>query len=197
MTVAEKSEGTTLQTFPEAWLAMPGPVEIDLGCHKGFFLAGMAERFPTVRFLGIERQRGRVERALARVARLELANAHVIQGDGLAQIVDAGLPVSVIHVLFPDPWPKRRHHSRRLVQAAFLRDAWRVLLPNGRLRLMTDDAPYFRAMQRNVAEFDGFVEDAWEDGREYPLTEFQRKFVAIGKPIHQLALRRCDSSSSS
>jgi len=60
---------------------------------------------------------------------------------------------------------------------------------------MTDDEPYFRAMEEAVAAFEGFEPTAWNDGREYPPTEFQQKFEGV-KSIYRLALRRCDSSSS-
>lgn len=174
------------------------PVEIDLGCHRGTFVVAMAERYPGTRFLGVERQLGRVQRCQAKIERLGLTNAHVIAGEGLntlREVLPAGA-ASVIHVSFPDPWPKRRHWDRRLVNGEFLRAAWRALIPGGALRLMTDDAAYFEAMGNVVADGDGFVPAPWDDGREYPETEFQKKFAASGKPVHRLALRRCDSISS-
>ncbi|HEY8900780.1 MAG TPA: tRNA (guanosine(46)-N7)-methyltransferase TrmB [Chthoniobacterales bacterium] len=182
--------------LPPDWLC--GPVEIDVGCHKGIFVVEMARIFPEIKFLGVEWQRKRVERTRAKIERMELSNAQVIQGEGLETLRDR-LPAGcaqVVHVSFPDPWPKRRHHVRRLVRQDFLRETWRVLAPGGSLRLMTDDEPYFVAMREAVAEFDGFSPIDWDDGRVYPETEFQRKFAAIAKPIHRLALRRCDSTSS-
>lgn len=173
-------------------------MEIDLGCHKGVFVVEMARLFPEVKFLGIEWQRKRVEKTRAKIDRLALRNAQVIQGEGLETLRDL-LPAGcaqVVHVSFPDPWPKRRHHSRRLVRREFLREAWRVLAPDGTLRLMTDDEPYFVAMRDAADGFDGFRPTDWDDGRIYPETEFQKKFIAVEKPIHRLALRRCDSMSS-
>lgn len=169
-----------------------GPVEIDLGCHRGRFVVAMAEVYPETRFLGIERQAGRVLRGQAKLTRLGLANARIIAGEGLEMLRDT-LPASVasvIHVSFPDPWPKRRHWDRRLVNVDFLHAAARALAPGGTLRLMTDDAPYFRAMEVTVAGEPGWTPVPWEDGRVYPETEFQKKFVATGQPIYRLALRR-------
>ncbi|MDD5198347.1 MAG: tRNA (guanosine(46)-N7)-methyltransferase TrmB [Terrimicrobiaceae bacterium] len=183
---------------PLEWLRSGEPLEIDLGCHKGTFVVAMARQFPCVRFLGIERQRGRVEKSRAKIERLALANARVVPGEGLETLRDL-LPdgvARVVHVSFPDPWPKRRHQARRLVNRAFLDEAWRVIEPGGTLRVMTDDAPYFAAMIGVAAGFPGFREADWEDGRIYPETEFQRKFAALAKPIYRLALRRCDSMSS-
>lgn len=184
--------------LPPEWLAPGAPLEIDLGCHKGAFVVEMARQFPDVRFLGIEQQRKRVEKCRAKIGRLALDNAQVVQGEGLETFRDR-LPdglASVVHVSFPDPWPKRRHHVRRLVNADLLREAWRVLAPTGVLRLMTDDEPYFLAMRSAVEGFAGFRPTEWEDGRVYPETEFQRKFAAVAKSIYRLALRRCESMSS-
>ncbi len=180
--------------FPLAWTVPDSCLEIDIGCHRGTFLVAMAELYPERKFLGIERQPSRVERCLKKIARLGLANAHAVQGEGLAVLQESGLRVHAIHVSFPDPWPKRRHHARRLVDRKFLRDAWSILDPAGMLRLMTDDEPYFRAMERAALSCDGFESMPWDDGRLYPPTEFQMKFES--KPVYRLALRRCDSMSS-
>lgn len=188
---------TSSDTFdlPQNWAALEAPIEVDLGSHRGTFLVAMAETYPDRRFLGVERQSSRVERCLKKIARLELPHAHAIQGEGLGVLREIGLRVRVIHVSFPDPWPKRRHHSRRLVNEEFLRDAWQVIEPGGMLRLMTDDEPYFRAMERAAAGYAGFAPISWDDGRLYPPTEFQKKFEGV-KSIYRLALRRCDSQSS-
>ncbi len=149
----------------------------------------MAERFPGINFLGIERQPARVARCLAKIHRLGQTNAHAVVGEGtgiLSQLLpDAS--VSVLHVSFPDPWPKRRHASRRLVDEAFLREARRVLRPDGTLRLMTDDAPYFESMCRLAT--DGWMEVPWDDGREAVRTAFEKRFHDLGQVPNRRALR--------
>ena len=185
---------TVTSHLPASWLALALPIEVDVGCHKGKFLAEMAQRYPDRRFLGIERQSSRVAGCVRKIGRLELTNAHAWCGEGLGIFRELELKARVIHVSFPDPWPKRRHHIRRLVGDGFFDEAWRVLEPKGSLRLMTDDEPYFRAMERAAANCEGFEASDWDDGREYPPTEFQMKFES--KPVYRLALRRCDSMSS-
>ncbi|MFY8215942.1 MAG: tRNA (guanosine(46)-N7)-methyltransferase TrmB [Chthoniobacterales bacterium] len=176
-----------------AWLATSClPLEIDVGCHRGAFVVEMASRYPGSRFLGIERQRSRAERCGSKLRRIELANGYVVQGDGL-DVASRILPdrsVAKIHVSFPDPWPKRRHHVRRMVNEEFLHAAHRLLAVGGELRLMTDDEPYFRAMELAANQTAALWSEApWEDGREVAETEFQRKFAAKGLVPFRLALR--------
>lgn len=180
--------------IPSAWVQQTSPIEADVGCHRGTFLVQMAEMYPERRFLGIERQPGRVEKCLKKIERRDFTNAHAVQGEGLAILRRLDLRMRVIHVSFPDPWPKRRHHIRRMVDERFLAEAWTVMESGGTLRLMTDDESYFRAMERVAQACGGFESIAWNDGRLYPPTEFQMKFES--KPVYRLALQRCDSMSS-
>jgi tRNA (guanine-N7-)-methyltransferase len=150
----------------------------------------MARRYPGRNFLGIERQAERVAKTGKKIAALQLTNAAVVCAEGLEAL--RGLPEACadhIHVLFPDPWPKRRHHSRRLVQKGFLDRCHEILNPGGLLRLVTDDESYAQAM-RGVAAEDARFSRLSQDDREYPLTEFQKKFLADGRPFFSLLLRR-------
>lgn len=170
------------------------PLELDIGCHRGLFVVEMAQRYPGFRFLGVERLRNRVDRCGAKIQRLQLSNARVVQAEGLnlsSDVVENG-SVSRIHVSFPDPWPKRRHYVRRLVNEQFLLRAAELLVADGELRLMTDHPHYFQMMSEAAARLPGvFCGVSWDDGREYPVTEFQRKFAQQGLIPFTLALRRC------
>jgi tRNA (guanine-N7-)-methyltransferase len=178
------------QGIPHCWLA-PGapPLEVDFGCHRGAFLTGMASAFPEGNFLGIEKQSARVEICNKRFARLGLANAFAIRGEG-EQALKEFLPdasASILHVSFPDPWPKRRHERRRVVTPGFLAEAARVLRVDGALRLMTDDAAYFEQMRNLTAG--GWMEIPWNDGIERPATTFEKTFLALGKAPFRCSLR--------
>jgi tRNA (guanine-N7-)-methyltransferase len=174
--------------IPAHWLEpSASPLEIDFGCHRGAFLIGMAVLHPGSNFLGIEKQSDRVARCNARAVRLGLANAAAVRGLGEESL--AGLPdscVSVFHLYFPDPWPKRRHSSRRVFQKNFLHEIRRVLRPDGILRLMTDDAPYFAEMRELTRE--GWMEIPWDNGRETVPTAFEKTFRNRGQTPHQAAL---------
>lgn len=180
----------TESVIPKGWL-VPGamPLEVDFGCHRGTFLIGMAGLHRGVNFLGIERQSSRVERCLGRIARLGLENAWAVRGEGIAALREF-LPdhsVTTLHVSFPDPWPKRRHAGRRLVNAEFLAEAWRVLVPGGVLRFMTDNRPYFESVEPLVDA--SWERIAWDDGRETVRTTFETTFLAQGLTPGRLALR--------
>jgi tRNA (guanine-N7-)-methyltransferase len=166
------------------------PLEIDVGCHKGRFLVEMAQRFPTSNFLGVERQRERAEKARKKIALLGLGNAEVLHGDGLeilARLPDAC--ADRVHILFPDPWPKRRHKIRRMIGGEFLLETLRILKVRGLVRLVTDDPDYARAMESDAAGIAAFQRTESELAN-YPPTEFQIKSRADSRPVYGLAFER-------
>ncbi len=162
------------------WLgASNAPLEIDFGCHRGAFLAGMAALHPWRRFLGIEKQVDRVAKCNSRITRAGLANAVAVAGLGVdaLEVLPTGC-VAVFHLSFPDPWPKRKHAGRRVFQVAFLAEVRRVLAPNGVLKLMTDDKPYFEEMRQLTKE--GWREMPWDDGSQRVETAFEITFRKRG-----------------
>jgi tRNA (guanine-N7-)-methyltransferase len=166
------------------------PLEVDVGCGDGSFLVEVARRFPERNFLGIERLLGRVRKTCRKAARLALDNVRVLRLEA-SYAVRYMLPpesVSVFHVGFPDPWPKRRHHQRRLINDAFLDTVRAALRPGGELRVSTDDAPYFEHIRRVVSQRADFAETPWPDNPNYPKTDFEKQFT--GLPIHRLRLRK-------
>ena len=180
------------------WIRSAVRLEVDLGCARGKFLVEMAQAHPERSFLGIEWQPDRVARTQRKLERLELARSRVIQGEGLIAVRE-GLPeksVDVLHVLFPDPWPKRRHHVRRLLRAEFFAAVRRVLKPGGRLRFRTDDRPYFEAVMELVATLPEWREIPEEAGEIFPLTEFEQRFVDEGLPIYSVVFAPNEMASS-
>src|SRR3954453_6100768 len=142
--------GLDVETLPRPihWAELFGrvaPVELEIGMGKGTFLTDQAKARPEVNFFGIEWARWYWRYASDRLRRNNCLNARTVRAEALyflAEFVpDASL--SVLHVYFPDPWPKARHHKRRLVQPPFLKQAERVLIPEGRLQIVTDHQEYF------------------------------------------------------
>lgn len=169
----------------------PAPLEVDLGCGDGLFLVAIAEKFPERNFLGIERMRGRVRSACGRAGRQALRNVRVLRVE-TSYAVEYLLPpgsTTVTHLLFPDPWPKKRHQRRRIVTSGFLAAVYRMLAPEGSFRIATDQADYFDAIRQLLAG-SPFIEEAAGPEEAFPLTTFEKRFRAVGTPIYRLVLRK-------
>ena len=168
------------------------PLDLDLGCGDGGFLLEMAKRHPERNFLATERMVGRIEKVSRKIAREEVSNARILRVETLHTLRHL-LPaacVSVAYVLFPDPWPKRYHHPRRLIQEEFMKSLHRVLAPGGELRVKTDDLPYFQWMEKVWARVSGYERIEWEDEEGWPQTDFEQLFIAKGLPIYRARLRK-------
>src|SRR4030095_14260441 len=144
---------------------------------------------PRHHLLAIERLLGRVRKACRKIARLELKNARVLQMESsylVGNLLPAG-SVTTFHLLFPDPWPKRRHHRRRAFTLDFLFSIHRALVEDGLFHIATDHGDYFRAIEKIVMATDIFAISS--DQNNFPSTSFEQKFVARGLFVHRLLLR--------
>ena len=167
------------------------PLQVDLGCGDGSFLCELARQFPEKNFLGIERLTKRVENVRRKAEKIE--NVRVLRADTLFAVRDL-LPessVGTFYLLFPDPWPKRRHQFRRVFTRDFL-DAIAVALEQeGIVRVATDQFDYFRQIERlSCAHLQFEVVPAFPDESVLPITRFERKFRDQGTPIYWLTLRK-------
>jgi tRNA (guanine-N7-)-methyltransferase len=176
---------------PESWVhplplaemfAARQPLEIELGSGDGSFLAQWAAEHPEHNFIGVERLLGRLRKLDRKGLKLDLKNLRLMRIEA-GYFVEYLLPpgtVAALHVYFPDPWPKRKHHKHRLVNEAFVRAATRALAPGGRVWLRTDDADYHEQMHRvfgAAREFQPVETPAELAG---VVTDFEREFNARG-----------------
>ncbi len=171
------------------------PVEIDLGSGSGKFLVESGARYPERNFLGIERLLGRVRKTRRKACQLKLGNVRVLRVEIDYAVRYLLLPNSIsrFHLSFPDPWPKRRHHTRRLVDGEFLDAISAALDPNGELWIKTDHVEYFQWIEKIAAlALTTFAEAPWE--HEYPNTDFDETFAAENAPIYRLRLRKVTRS---
>lgn len=130
---------------PEALFGRIAPLEIEVGCGKGLFLRNASGGTPERDFLGIEIAFKYAEHAGYRLAKEERTNAVMIHGDGqklFPEVFPDG-SAAAVHVYFPDPWWKKRHHRRRVMNETFSKEIERVLIPGGILHFWTDVEEYF------------------------------------------------------
>jgi tRNA (guanine-N7-)-methyltransferase len=173
--------------------ARSAPIEVDLGCGDGAVLVALAEQYPERNFLGVERLIGRVRSACRKAVHRRLTNVRLLRMD-IAYAVEHLLPagsVDAFHLLFPDPWPKRRHQHRRVLTNELLHGIARALKPAGTLHLATDQADYFRQMLRLAGESEVFEEIGFDAaGESFPTTSFERRFREAGEEIHRVVFRK-------
>lgn len=173
---------------------MPDPLDIhvDLGAGDGGFLRDRAKRLPDTCFLGVERLLGRARKIARRSWRADLRNVRVarIEVSYAVKWLFPPASVSSITILFPDPWPKRRHHGNRLIQPGFMEDCRRCLRPDGWLAIKTDDEPYFDHVRRVLEVCQGFKPWDVDVAELLPeKTDFERDFEKEGRSFYFAALK--------
>ena len=167
------------------------PVVVEIGCGPGDSLVPMALARPGVDVLAFEVYEPAVAALVARLVREDVTNVRVAPVDavaGLERLVPAG-SLSEVWTFFPDPWPKSKHHKRRLVDAGFADLVASRLAPDGRWRLATDWEDYADQMRRVLDAHPAFVAEG-EDRGDRPVTRFERRGTAEGRPIADLVYRR-------
>ncbi|MEW5861969.1 MAG: tRNA (guanosine(46)-N7)-methyltransferase TrmB [Pseudomonadota bacterium] len=171
------------------------PVVLEIGSGMGETTAAIAAMRPDTDFIAVEVHAPGVGSLLNRIAAAGLANVRVIRHDA-REVLERMIPdasLAGIHLFFPDPWPKKRHHKRRLVQPAFAALAARKLAPGGYLHAATDWADYAEWMLQVLSAepllentLTGFApRPAWR-----PPTKFEARGVRLGHEVRDLLFRR-------
>ncbi len=195
--------------WPKYGLDPDGPIDLDalfgrraarvaeIGFGNGDHLLALAQAHPEQDFLGIEVHRPGVGRLLLRLEAQGVGNVRVVCHDAV-EVLERYLPgpcLDEILILFPDPWPKKRHHKRRLIQPAFVGLLAERLKSGGTVRLATDWAPYAEEMLthlaaetrlRNLAPDGGYVPRPGER----QATRFERRGERLGHAVWDLAFSR-------
>ncbi|MFW6076967.1 MAG: tRNA (guanosine(46)-N7)-methyltransferase TrmB [Hyphomicrobiales bacterium] len=179
---------------------MFGDVEdvwLEIGFGGGEHLAWQAAAHPTIGFIGCEAYVNGIAKLLSEVEERKLDNVRVHDGDARELVADLGdATIGRIFLLFPDPWPKRRHHKRRIVTADMLGAFHRILKPGGILRFASDSRDYVAWTLIHVRAHGGFEWLAWtpRDWRErpadWPQTRYEAKARAEGRKPAFLTFKR-------
>lgn len=169
------------------------PISLEIGFGNGNFLLDMAVQHPDHNFIGMDFYHKGIRRLFTRMARYGLTNIRVAYGDAKEKIpfLFREEELAEIHINFPDPWPKKRHHKRRLIKAPVVRTLWEKLAPEGRLRLATDFESYAMEMLEVLGADPGFRNLHPDPGfmhqrEDVPRTKYEKNFLNQGKKIYYL-----------
>ena len=167
------------------------PLVLEIGSGMGETTVEIARSHPEVDFVAVEVHGPGVGALLNRIEAEELLNLKIVRHDALDvlehMIADGAL--AAIHLFFPDPWPKKRHHKRRLVQPAFAALAASKLRPGGILHAATDWPDYAEHMNE-VFSKEPLLEPAAAGFTSRPVTKFESRGQRLGHPIRELLFRR-------
>ena len=172
------------------------PLEVEVGSGKGLFIQNAAQSHPERCYMGIEVMRKYARFCAARLARHNLQNALMVQGDGLRLFHDylCDQTVTAVHVYFPDPWWKKRHKKRRVMNEQLLADVQRVLIPGGQLHFWTDVAEYYETSVELIAQETSLIgplpvqERPATDDLDYQ-THFERRTRLHAQAVYRAEFR--------
>ena len=188
-------EHTEVMLNEEQLLSFDKPYYLEIGAGKGQFLVDMAKKFPDKFFIGIERNvtccgftaKKLVEEEISN-AKLMFLNAEIL----MDKIRDNS--IESIFLNFSDPWPKKRHHKRRLTANSYLTNYYRILKKGGRLIIKTDNVDLFAFTLENLEESPFKLISKTDDYQDYDefdtMTEYEQSFREEGVPIHRIVLEK-------
>ncbi|MGH8666988.1 MAG: tRNA (guanosine(46)-N7)-methyltransferase TrmB [Burkholderiales bacterium] len=170
------------------------PVVLEIGFGMGETSAEIAASDPQIDYLGVEVHAPGVGSLLRMIEARELTNLRIVQHDA-AEVVEhmiAAASLSGIHIFFPDPWPKKRHHKRRLLQVSFARLLATRLRPGGYLHVATDWEDYagWIVDVLDQTELENSAERYAPRPTYRPLTKFERRGLALGHAVRDIVFRR-------
>ena len=184
---------------PQTFFDSAAPITLEIGFGNGASLAHYAQQFPARYFLGVEVHGPGVGRLLLDIEAQQLSNIRILRQDAM-DVLQALTPASLDAVLlfFPDPWHKKRHHKRRLVNSAFIAQLARVIRPGGYFHAATDWEPYANDMLAQLEAASGFVNRSGKHQFsprpvERLLTKFEQRGQSLGHGVWDLIFDRVET----
>jgi tRNA (guanine-N7-)-methyltransferase len=167
------------------------PLVLEIGSGMGETTAEIAQQNPAIDFIAVEVHGPGVGSLLKKIDSLGLTNLRVIRHDA-AEVLEKMIGESSLaglHLFFPDPWPKKRHHKRRLVQPPFAALIARKLSPGGYFHAATD-WPEYAAQIEEVFSSNSLFNKEFHEIKKRPLTKFERRGIGLGHPVRDLLFLR-------
>ena len=171
--------------------ARAAPLVLEIGSGMGETTAEIAQQNPGLDFIAVEVHGPGVGSLLKKIEALELKNLRIIRHDAV-EVLERMIPdtsLAGIHLFFPDPWPKKRHHKRRLVQPEFAALAARKLAPGGYIHAATD-WPDYAVQMDEVFSSSSLFEKKSQDKKSRPTTKFERRGIGLGHAVRDLLFVR-------
>ena len=168
------------------------PMELELGCGDGSFTLEYALAHPDRNIVALERLLGRISKLDRKAHRAGLKNLRLLRAEAayvLEYLLPSGL-LDAIHVYFPDPWPKKRHHKNRLISNKFPPLAEHLLRESGIVYLRTDNTEYFEQMLEVFNAAEGYETAETPESIKLAVTDFEQEFNAQGIPTCYAAFRK-------
>ncbi len=172
----------------QAIFANDNPIHIEIGMGKGDFIIGMAEKYPDINFIGIEKYESVMVRAIQKLEDTNIPNLRLIRMDA-AEIADVfDQEIDTIYLNFSDPWPKARHAKRRLTSPLFLSTYETIFKGNPHIIQKTDNIGLFGYSLSSLSQNGYTLEEVSLDlaNTDIPnvCTEYEKKFMALGTKIN-------------
>jgi tRNA (guanine-N7-)-methyltransferase len=171
--------------------AFQKPMELELGCGDGSFTLQYAIENPALNIVALERLLGRIAKLNRKAHRAELKNLRLLRAEARYVLEYLLSPDSfeAVHVYFPDPWPKKRHHKNRLIEGLFPAIVKRLLRKDGVIYMRTDNIEYFEQMLEVFGAAKGFHSIETPESVKKIITDFERDFNSKGIPTRYAAYR--------
>ena len=198
--IAEKSSNfLDVETRPN-WESLFGnrnPLNLEIGFGVGNFLIEMGIRSPNENLIGIDFYHKGIRKVITRIDKHEVYNARIIYGDAKNKIPLLFNPeeVSRIYINFPDPWPKKRHHKRRLIKPDFIKVLAEKLKPNGEIHIATDHEAYAKEIldffenEQALKNKNGIGTFLFQK-EGIPKSKYEKKFICAGERIFYLEFQK-------
>ncbi|WP_299569972.1 tRNA (guanosine(46)-N7)-methyltransferase TrmB [uncultured Williamsia sp.] len=193
-TVSASADTTAGPLDLPGWFGRQAPLIMEIGCGTGTATAAMAAAEPQFDVLAVEVYKPGLAQLVGLIARGDIGNIRIVRGDAVVVLQEMLPPASLtgVRIFFPDPWPKARHHKRRLIQPGTIDLLARVLADGGVLHIATDHADYAEWIAEVLAEQDVFtpLQGDAPFSLDRPTTKFEGRADREGRPVTEFVLSR-------